>query len=106
MPDANQILIPQSFMALFVAPGRLRPDVSLETLASRYELCEDMACMLTEPAQTMLSDLSLTEEEILMRFHQGLRADVAVFTEKESDWVIRRLAELLAWPSAASGELG
>ena len=44
MPNMNQIEIPQSFMALFVAAGRLKPSASLELVAGRYELCEDMAC--------------------------------------------------------------
>ena len=104
MSDMNQIEIPQSFMALFVAAGRLKPSASLEVVVGRYELCEDMACMLTEHAQTMLSNLSLTEEDILLRCHDGLMAGASVFTEQESDWVIRRLAELLAWTPLELGE--
>ncbi len=91
-------------MALFVAAGRLKPSASLEVVVGRYELCEDMACMLTEHAQTMLSNLSLTEEDILLRCHDGLMAGASVFTEQESDWVIRRLAELLAWTPLELGE--
>ncbi|MCX7169062.1 MAG: ATPase with chaperone activity [Proteobacteria bacterium] len=105
MPDMNQIEIPQSFMALFVAAGRLKPSASLEVVAGRYELCEDMACMLTEHAQTMLSNSSLTEEDVLLRCHDGLMAVASVFTEQESDWVIRRLAELLAWTPPEFGEV-
>ena len=97
MPDMNQIEIPQSFIALFVTAGRLNPGASLEVVVGRYELCEDMACILTEHAQTMLSSSSLTEEDVLLRCHEGLMAGASVFTEQESDWVIRRLAELLTW---------
>ncbi len=71
----------------------------------RYELCEDMACMLTEHAQTMLFNLSLTEEDVLLRCHDGLMAGASVFTEQESDWVIRRLAELLAWTPLEFGDV-
>ena len=105
MPDMNQIEIPQSFMALFVAAGRLKPSASLEVVVGRYELCEDMACMLTEHAQTMLSNLSLTEEDVLLRCHDGLMAGASAFTKQEADWVIRRLAELLAWMPAELGDV-
>jgi hypothetical protein len=104
MPDMNQIEIPQSFMALFVTAGRRKPSASLEVVVGRYELCEDMACLLTEHAQTMLSNLSLTEEDVLLRCHDGLMAGASVFTEQESEWVIRRLGELLAWTPLELGE--
>ena len=100
----NQIEIPQSFMALFVTAGRLNPSASLEVVIGRYGLCEDMACILAEHAQTKLSSLSLTEEDVLLRCHDGLMAGASVFTEQESDWVIRRLAELLAWAPPEFGE--
>lgn len=92
-------------MALFVTAGRLKLSASLEVVVGRYELCEDMACMLTEHAQSMLSNLSLTEEDVLLGCHDGLMAGASVFTEQESDWVIRRLAELLAWTSPKFGEV-
>ena len=105
MPNMNQIEIPQSFMALFVAAGRLKPSASLELVAGRYELCEDMACMLAEHAQTMLSSSSLTEEDVLLRCREGLMADASAFTNQEADWVIRRLAEMLAWTPAELGDV-
>ena len=92
-------------MALFLTADRLKPSASLEVVVGRYELCEDMACMLTEHAQTMLSSLSLTEEDVLLRCHEGLMAGASAFTEQESDWVIRRLAELLAWIPPEFGEV-
>lgn len=46
--DECQIKIPQSFMALYVDPGRHKPSAPRDVVASRYELCEDMASMLTE----------------------------------------------------------
>ena len=50
MPDDNQIDIPASFITLFVAPGRQKPSEPRHVVADRYELCEDMATMLTETA--------------------------------------------------------
>ena len=60
--------------------------------------------MLAEHAQTMLSSSNLTEEDVLLRFHEGLMAGAPVFTAQESEWVIRRLAELLAWTPLELGE--
>ena len=97
MSNENQIEIPQSFIALFVKPGRLIPDATHEVVLGRYELCEDMACTLTEQAGGLAFKENLSEKEVLQRCHQGLLADALNFSEKESAWVIRRLAELLEW---------
>ena len=97
MSDEYQIEIPQSFMALYVDPGRHKPNASREFVASRYELCEDMASMLTEHAKDMSFRLDTSEADILVRCFQGLRADAAAVTGGEAEWVIRRLAELLDW---------
>ena len=93
----NQIEIPQSFMAMYLSPGRSRPNATQELVLARYELCEDMACLLTEHAQTLAFKENFTEQEVLVRCHQGLLADASGFTENESEWVILRLAELLEW---------
>ncbi|OOG58182.1 hypothetical protein B0E49_03865 [Polaromonas sp. C04] len=84
-------------MALYTDPGRLKPNAPREVVASRYELCEDMASMLTEPAKNMSFGLDHTETEVLMRCFQGLKVDAAAVTGDEAQWVIRRLAELLDW---------
>ena len=105
MSDMNQIEIPQSFIALFVTAGRLKPGASLEVVAGRYDLCEDMACMLAEHAQTMLASSTLTEGDVLLRCHEGLMAGASELTGQEADWVIRRLAELLAWMPAELGDV-
>lgn len=97
MSDENQILIPQSFIALFVDPGRTKPNASREVIAGRYELCEDMACLLSEPAQAMAFDQGIGEAEVLRRCHQGLLGDAALFDASEAVWIIWRLAELLDW---------
>ena len=97
MSDENQILIPQSFIALFLDPGRSKPNAPRDVVAGRYELCEDMACLLTEHAQTLAFDQGVAEAEVLLRCHQGLLGDASLFSEKEAGWVISRLAELLEW---------
>lgn len=95
--DANQIEIPQSFIALFVEPGRQKPSASREVVAKRYELCEDLANMMTESAANMVNRLDCSEREVLERCQLGLTGDEAVVSEAEAKWVIRRLAELLKW---------
>ncbi len=97
MSDEYQIEIPQSFMALFVEPGRQKPNASREVVAGRYELCEDMASMLTETAKNMLFSLGITERDVLERVYRGLVSEGAVVTKPEAVWVVHRLAELLNW---------
>lgn len=98
MSGDSQIEIPPSFTALYVDPGRTRPREPWPVVAGRYELCEDMAQMLTEHARNIEFSQGISEEEVLLRCLQGLRTDGAVVTQQESEWVIRRLAELLNWP--------
>jgi len=80
-----------------VEPGRQKPIAPREVVAERYELCEDMANMLTETAKDMYFSLGITERDVLERCHRGLVAEGAVVSEAEAAWVIRRLAELLDW---------
>ena len=98
MPDDNQVLIPRSFVDLFVPPGAHKPREPRDVVAARHELCEDMAQMLVEHAQTKRFELGVTEEDVLERMQRGLRAPGSVVTEDEAGWVICRLAELLDWP--------
>mgnify|MGYP006201174961 FL=1 len=95
--DDSQIEIPPSFMALYLAPGGHKPTLPRTELAQRYELCEDMAQMLTETARNMEFQLGITEADVLQRCRQGLRTEPAVVSEAESVWVVTRLAELLGW---------
>ena len=103
MSDESQIEIPPSFLALYVAPGRQKPSLPRDELAARYELCEDMAQMLTETARNMEFGLGITEAAVLARCQQGLRVEPTVVSEAESVWVVRRLAELLDWPAPEEG---
>lgn len=93
----NQIEPPQSFMAMYVTPGRSRPNAPQEVVLARYEQCEDMACLLTEHARTLAFKKNFTESDVLARCHRGLRDAASDFNEKEAEWVICRLAELLGW---------
>jgi hypothetical protein len=97
MPIDNQIEPPQSFMAMYVKPRQTRPNAPQNVVLARYEQCEDMACVLTEHAQTLAFKDNFSESEVLARCHKGLLADSASFNEKEALWVIYRLAELLGW---------
>lgn len=98
MYEEYQIEIPQSFMALFMDPGRQKPNASREVVAARYELCEDMASMLTETARHMFLSLGITEDDVLFECCRGLTGSEAVVTGPEAVWVVHRLAELLRWP--------
>jgi len=98
MSEDNQILIPDSFMAMFITPGRYKPGAPYAEVSARYELCEDMAQMLTETAQNMQFNVGVTEDDVLIRCLQGLQAEASVVSATEAQWVVHRLAELLNWP--------
>jgi len=65
MYEEYQIEIPPSFMALFVDPGRSKPNAPRAEVAARYELCEDLANMLTETASNMIFSLGITERDVI-----------------------------------------
>jgi hypothetical protein len=54
--------------------------------------------MLVEPARARYLAMGITEADVLERTAQGLSTS-DVFSAAESQWVLRRLAELLGWDS-------
>lgn len=98
MSEDSQIVVPPSFVALFVPPGHIKPTEQREVIAERYELCEDLAQALVERAQIVHFDTGADEAEVLRRIGLGLLAGAAIVSEAEATWVVRRLAELLGWP--------
>jgi len=95
MTEGSQIVVPPSFVALFVPAGRLRPTETVAVIAQRYELCEDFAQMLLGQAQARQWELGITQDDVLQRMAQGLQGS-EVFTVDEAQWVLTRLAELLS----------
>ena len=85
--------------ARFEAVSRLAPR---DEIASRYELCEDTATLLTEHAPMMVFAQGLSEAQALARCRQGLLADASVFSDAEAGWIATRLAELLGWAPPAA----
>ena len=100
MSEENQIEIAQSFIALYVRPGRSQPDAPHAVVLARYEQCEDMAHALIEPARNWAFKESIAEAEILVRCHQGLSVEASGLSRPEARWVVTRLAELLDWTPA------
>lgn len=97
-PEDSQVVVPASFVALYLAPGRSRPSAPREEIAARHEACEDLASALTEPARTLLWQLGVAEQDVLQRMQRGLEDEAAGLRPGEAQWVTRRLAEILAWP--------
>jgi hypothetical protein len=95
MYDDNQILIPESFMALFMVPSRSKPTEPYATVLARYELCEDMANMLVDHATTKMWELGVEKQDVVQRIHQGLAGGEAGVSDAEAQWVLLRLSELL-----------
>jgi hypothetical protein len=105
MDETSQIVVPPSFVALHTAPnGRLA--LPRAELAQRYELCEDMACALAERCRTVHAVDGVAQDEVLRRCLLGLRAEPAVLSAAQAEWVVRRCAELLDWPQPEDGALG
>ncbi len=98
MSDPNQAVLPASFVALYLAPGRSRPIAPREEIAERYEFCDDLAQCLAEPARTQQWELAVTEADVLERIHRGLLEAGSGLDAPEAGWVVCRLAELLDWP--------
>jgi hypothetical protein len=97
MSDDSQIIVPPSFVALFVEPGRTKPNATREHITERYEFCEALATMLVDRAQTLQWQLGITEGDVLDRLRQGLQGPEAPVPPAEAEWILRRLAELLEW---------
>ena len=109
MSDDNQTFVAESFIAIY-RDARQRLTASREAIAARYELCEDMANLMTEHCRTIHFRDGVDEGEVLRRCHQGLLTRPATFEAAEAEWVVRRTAELLEWPQppgqAQPGEYG
>lgn len=103
MPDSSQVVVPPSFVALYLAPGRSRPSAPRDEIAARHEFCEDLATLLVDTATARRGDLGITEADVLERIGRGLLAGGAPVSVTEAQWVLRRLAELLGWPALADG---
>ncbi len=96
MSDDSQLVLPPSFIAVFVPPGRVKPTESRLFIAERYEFCEDLAQALAEQAQERAFALGVPVDEVLQRMQHGLVQEGAGVSGAEGQWVGLRLAELLA----------
>lgn len=97
MSEDSQILVPESFIALYRQPRRLKLSASREEISARHEFCDDLAQMLTDQAQTKLWEMGVTEADVLERMLLGLSMEGSVVSAAEAVWVTTRLAELLGW---------
>lgn len=100
-PD-SQIVVPESFIALFLPAGRSRPSEPPAVIAARHELCEDMAAMLSEQAREIEWKLGIGEAAVLERIALILAQGEVTLAPPEQHWVLTRLAELLGWPPLES----
>ncbi len=97
---SSQMEVPGSFVAIHSteAAGRVRKlALPLAALQERHEFCEDLAQALVDSSRARFFELKVTEEDVLLKVLAGLTASQDVLSEAESQWVVRRLAELLNW---------
>ena len=103
--DDNQIEVPPSFQALFASPSGHRLLEPMAFVRERYELCEDMAQMLTEQAATAQFRSGGSEGEVLAGMRAALVDGATGLQPREAAWVVTRLAELLGWePPPVDGD--
>ena len=96
MDNENQITVPPSFLAVYSdRRGRLREPI--DTVRTRYELCEDLASALVEQAQTLYHVQAPSESGVLLGIHAGLCSAESGLASGEATWIVTRLAELLVW---------
>lgn len=95
MDSHDQRFVPESFLALYRGPrGRLQIDG--DALMARYELCEDMAQMLSPAAQGLCTQVGADADEAAAHLVRVASSEGSTLTEAEWGWVRQRLAELLA----------
>jgi len=95
--DENQVPVPESFIVLYL-DVRQRLTATRAFIAVRYELCEDLANLLTDHCSTVHFRDGVDEATVLQRCHRGLLAPPTTVEANEAEWVVRRTAELLGWP--------
>jgi len=93
----NQILIPESFTEIYTDEQRGRLTIKKDELLRRYELCEDLANMLTERTSEQWFKTGWEKVEVLEQVRLGLVGDQGIVSDAEGNWVVRRLEELLGW---------
>ncbi len=101
MSEGNQLFIPATFLALYMAPGAHKPSAAQAHIAAHYELCEDLAQMLTGTATELQLRSDADSAQVLQRCLDGLCGPEAVIDEGQARWVVCRLAELMQWPAPA-----
>ena len=100
MSHSNQQFIPSSFTDLFKDPSRPYAKASepFEVILERYDLCEDMAQMLFQPALNMMGSTNIVESDVIERTFKGLLVNPEIVNAAEAQWIVQRLCELLNWP--------
>jgi hypothetical protein len=102
MDESNQIEPPPSFVALFASPTGHRLLEPMSTVCERYELCEDLAQMLVDQAETARFKSGGSERETLAKMELVLSHADSGLQPAEASWVLTRLAELLGWNGHAA----
>ncbi len=103
MDDSHQLEVPASFLRLYSTPSGHRLTEPMAVVRERYELCEDLAQMLSEQARAKLFELGVAESDVLGKMALALAAEGSPVRPAEAWWVVRRLAEVLGWPDPGEG---
>lgn len=93
----SQIIIPDAFCAIYTDALRHRLTIGKEELAMRFELCEDMANLLSESTAAQWFKTGHEKAEVLEQVHAGLLVSGSVANEAEAIWVVHSIEEELGW---------
>ncbi len=102
--DHNQTLVPDSFLALYVARERLT--VSRAQLEERSEFCDSLAVHAAERLPQIADDDGAAQQAVLRRTWAALTAEPAQVSSAEAGWVTARIAELRGWAMPAWADDG
>ena len=101
MSNTCQVEIPMSFQVLYGGHGLHSRYASRDFVANRHQLCEEMTAMLTEMAEQMLSEQSMSQVAVLNSCRRSLYQRGSVFTANETVWIVCSLKERLEWQSSS-----
>ena len=99
VPGAQPKLLVTFYEGKFYAPGCTPPEIH-----ARWKFCEELAIQLKEKSlESKAGKRShMTEVEILDQYLYRL-IQTRWTSEDEAQWIIRRVAEILAWPVPLPG---
>src|SRR6187402_934322 len=99
MSDESQSQVPRSFIERCIPPHAIKPTETRAFIAERYEFCAALALSLVDHPQLHAhgSADAHARSDALALIHRGLLVDDQLLSEREADWVVKRIEEMLTY---------